>query len=137
MLGDLSEGFGVLGFLGQGGHGLDDDVFGSFDDVQGFVVLSLFFSPFLVSQRFVGVQLVDFLSNQVSEFEFSVSLGLFLVSSIKYFSMRCLYLMGIFSPNSLVNSSILCWAAAISASKLAKSASHSSWMTQIWLSSSD
>ena len=120
---NFSERLDVGGFLDQRGHGIDDYGFSFFYNSQSFVVLSLFFSPFLISEGFVGIQLVDFFSDQISELEFSVCLNLFLIS--KKIIYR-LYLMGIFSPNSLVNYSILFLAAAISASKLAKSASHSS-----------
>ena len=70
----------MSGFLYQRGHGVDYDGFGFFYDSQSFVVLSLFFSPFLVSEGFVGIQFVDFFSDQISEFNFSVFLDLFLIS---------------------------------------------------------
>jgi hypothetical protein len=36
-------------------HGINDDLFSSFNNGQSFVVLSLFFSPVSVSQGFVGI----------------------------------------------------------------------------------
>lgn len=54
---NLSEsGGGFFSSLQERGfHGVNDDLFGFFDNGQGFVMLSLFFSPFLVFQGFVGV----------------------------------------------------------------------------------
>ena len=85
---NLSE--GSLGFFGslqeRGFHGINDDLFGFFYNGQSFVVLSLFFSPFLVFQGFVGIQFVNLLVDQASEFLFSVSWDDFLVSYGDFFS---------------------------------------------------
>jgi len=82
---NLSESSRVSFLEERGFQGIDDDLFGFFNNILGLIVLSNFGGPFFIFQGFVGIDFSDLFFNNSSESDFFFSNSNLFISNGDFF----------------------------------------------------